>query len=269
MLNGENEEIEIAFIPGEVNDRASQLKRLAKEFGINMTLYYDPLTKTILDPLCQYKRITQQRELDVCQVLSVNMNNYFSEFPERILDSIYKVAKYRRHQVQLAMSADVIESIGNNKAALKEIAQHKLPLARFDKLFIMGHARFAFQLLHDQFDLISILFPMLACEHVKSLNAACISIDDVVNALPAEAMTKVQLEKLRGKFVADALFGSFGSEVDLQKYKQDKELFYIDCCCFINRINFYVNDSLLNQIQDIWWDRINEQYRHCVPGVGM
>jgi hypothetical protein len=265
-VNGfESEELEVAYLSGSNSNRAEQLRELARRYGINMTLYYDPILKSIIDPLHQYQRITKERVLDVAQVLSVNLCSYFSEHPNRMLDCIYKIAKYGKNHIEVKITEDVQDSITKNKAALQVDEKNRFHLSQFDKLFLTGCATEAFELIYRKFQLVKQIFPMLSDEHVATLNEACQYLDALVMQQSRVPITKLQLTTNRALFIEKALFPSFVSTYKLNELHNDRQLFYINCNKFVSRLIFYIDDEIINIVQDLWWEKILHQAQQYNP----
>jgi hypothetical protein len=249
----ESEQLELAFLPAVDGARAQHLRLLARQFGINLTLYYDPFSQMIVDPLVQFQRILNERKLDVCQVLSVNMDNYFTENPDRILDCIYKVAKYKKYNVELIISDHVNDSINNHAKIMQSGLKSKFHLNKFDKLFLCGFSVNSLQLLCKRYDFITTLFPMIKSEHLPVVQQTCLSFDNWINS---QEQIKITLQTLRTEFITNVFYPLFISNKNIFKYYEDEDQLYKDCNIFLREMNFYITDELVNLVQDAWWKLI-------------
>jgi tRNA nucleotidyltransferase/poly(A) polymerase len=254
-VNHKEEDLEIAFISKSGMSRDEQLREMARNFGINFTLYYDPIRLTVIDPLRQFERITKEKLIDVSQVLSVNLNLYFNNYPERILDALNKVAKYMKHNIILRISDDVKTSIANNNKSLLSCASLLINLNRFDKLFLQGYACQSFSVI-ENLQLLQLYFPMLTNVETEPLINACKLMDTLHTEASFMTMSVVQREERRSLFIANVLFSHFIASHDLLFLQQDVNLFYVHCKNYLEKINIYTSRELIPRIQDIWLDKI-------------
>lgn len=252
-----NAEVEILFI--EEKDKYAldtALIKLARGFGINLVLYYDPILDRLIDPLNQLRRILDSREIDVGSFFAVSLIEYFAEHPERMLDTLYKMAKYHHFGVNLQISDDVANAFMANRKRLtqyffaKEVFQ-----AKFDKLFLQGFAVKSLAMLMDpRFDCVYKCFPNLDIGFIDDLKRACVEIDAAMAAPENHSLTYIKREELRAQFLDTVLYHSFCYKRDLSLLNEDN--FAEASSSFILATNFAVTNELIARVQAIWSSRL-------------
>ena len=253
----DDDSLEIASLPtSDPSCMGATLRQLARDFGINLILYYDTLSNTIIDPLNQYQRISEERTLDVGQVCSIDMRTYFKDKPERILDCVYKVAKYRKHGVQFTMSDDVKSAIIDYQLSQRTAVCGKIDIIRFNKLFMQGHATEVFTIMHQQLQLLPILFPQIAAADLVLLHKLCTTSDAMINLSTDVVLSENDRQLLRSSFIAIGLYPSFTGAHDASALLENKNGFYTECAKFLRKRFIYISDELMNHVQNKWWDRL-------------
>lgn len=253
-----DDELEILLLPD--HEHAQHLLTLAREFGINLVFYYDPINNKFLDPLRQLRNITDLQLVDVSTLLAIDLVKYFAEYPERMLDMLYKLAKYNHNGIALKVSDTVCEAFAANTKSLTRHFKAKISLSKFDKLFMLGFAHQSWIVLSDpRFHCISSLFPNLCLQFQTDLEAACRTLDSEITSQENTALTIYHRELLRAKFICNILYRSFIHNYDINQLMQDKDSFDIACVKFITQSNFYVTNELINLIQANWWQQLNKK----------
>lgn len=255
-------EIEILFI--EEKDKFfldTALLMLARGFGINLALYYDPIFDRLLDPLKQFHRILEMKMIDVASFFAVSLDKYFADYPERMLDTLYKMAKFKKHGIDLSISDDVLQAFINNRKSLTQYFFAKeVLISKFDKLFMQGFACESLAMLTDpRFNCVYKLFPNLNQGFFADLERACQEIDLAMAAPENHLMTQIRREELRAQFLDTVLYHSFCYNRDLAAL--DQAAFEEKSRNFIMASNFEVTGELITRVQTLWADRLKPKCR--------
>lgn len=264
LENGDYEEIEVATIrANSPEERPEMLLMKCREFGVNLTLYCDAVTFKVIDPCRQYQKLIVQHILDHVLDKShhprMTINDYFAAYPERILDCIYKLAKYQRAGVAFTISNEVITAIHQNKHL---IGKYKLiATTKFDKLFLLGHAVIALHYLQTEFKIIEQPFPMLAEKSVVPLSNTCSAFDYYIKEKADITPNAEHLNDLRADFLAAALFPGFISGRNLHALLLDPALMLNSCTYYLRQARIFISTDIISLVHQRWANELTLMHR--------
>lgn len=244
-----DEQLEILVLPKDKN-KSYQITQLAMSYGLAFFIY-DLANRNIIDPLNLYDELVTKH---IFQVSDYDIDAYFQKNPARILDCLYRVAKYKHYGINLTL-CDALD------AAIPKSIQRidKLPFSMFDKIFMQGFATDFIAVLKPFAD-ITLLFP--------SLHPAFAGVSDMVcrnhDAILKKALANIdqrKFEYLRALLLTNLLYDSFINDHNISHYQTNARDFYIDCARFLNTTKFETSfdsncGSLVNTIQDMWLKKI-------------
>lgn len=283
LNQSEPEVFDVSFLPG--SDRAAALYQSTKNYALGWSIYYCIFNEFIIDPCRQYTRI-KQGILDFSRILddSFNSNQFFKQYPDRMLQCLAKDAKYRHYNKPLQSSAIKEDIIANKQYLHGETLSKKFPQSLFDKLFLRGYD--ILTIAYDQCDIMHLLFPMMqkikadvfaiynACLTVNQQHQRMVSVLIDNNAFnPAErvpVLSGSQENELRILFLDTLLKQKFFDLHETSHYTgaggYRYDLFKTDVTHFVGRCSFNFYGKILQKLTEDWWpmmvERIQNEQQH-------
>jgi hypothetical protein len=269
--------LHLAFISANGVSKAAALHKLSYDFCLGVAIYYCYFNKVIIDPCRQYTRI-KHGILDVSRVLDgFNVDEYFIKTPDRLLRCLAKDAKCRKYGVNLHASY-IKEVIMRNRFVLHpERLAVKFPQSLFDKFFIHGYANQSFNILHNECDIMHMLFPMFTrkASHIETMRRACKLVTvrhtecerELMHIQYFDPAKRVSIlpvyweNHLRTSFLDDLLREDFISTHAAHRYINEygecnRDRYSIDIRKYIQCLSFVVNSSVVEVLDIRWWEDI-------------
>lgn len=260
--------LEILVLPPNM-DKRLQLVNLARGFGVTFLLY-DLTRNGVIDPVKLYSKLVDKHMLDI-QPCAVDIEAYFKKYPGRMIDLLYRQAKFHRHQIPLTLSDELHINLKKYITLISPQSKHKLSLETFDKIFMQGLSC-QFMLEFAQFTGTERLIPNINAALFPAFINFCIMHDTYIQQ--HENLSLQEFEQVRTAFFINGFYDAFmlQHQNDVENYRQNENQFYRDSAAFLVNFAFDLSHdsnsgALINSVQNAWWERIQHLFSHKLANM--